>query len=83
MVIIYVVLSDPDVPVTPACEQFDVGTRKTLTATCNHHPRSAAERVYLPRSAGGIGLKQLIFFIEVSCPADVNVPSKQQEKLHK
>ena len=28
-------------------------------------------------------LKQLILFLEVSCPADVNVPSKQQEKLHK
>ena len=37
-------------------EQFDVSTRKTLTATCNHHPRSAVERLYLPRSAGGIGL---------------------------
>ena len=28
-------------------------------------------------------LKQLILFIEVLCPADVNVPSKEQEKLHK
>ena len=37
-------------------EQFDVSTRKTLTATCNHHPRSAVERLYLSRSVGGIGL---------------------------
>ena len=37
-------------------EQFDVSTRKILTATCNHHPCSAVERLYLPRSAGGIGL---------------------------
>ena len=37
-------------------EQFDVSTRKILTATCNHHPRSAVERLYLPQSAGGIGL---------------------------
>jgi len=37
-------------------EQFDVGTRKILTATNNHHPCSAVEHVYLPRSAGGIGL---------------------------
>ena len=36
--------------------QFDVSTRKILTATNNHHPRSAVERVYLPRSAGGIVL---------------------------
>ena len=28
-------------------EQFDVRTRKTLTATCNHHPRSAVERLHL------------------------------------
>ena len=27
--------------------------------------------------------KQLIQFIEVSCPADINVPSKEREKLHK
>ena len=37
-------------------QQFDVNTRKILTATNNHHPCSAVERVYLPRSAGGIGL---------------------------
>ena len=35
---------------------MDVQTRKLLTATCNHHPRSAVERLYIPRSAGGIGL---------------------------
>ena len=37
-------------------EQFNVSTRKILTATCNHHPRSAVERLYLPRTLGGIGL---------------------------
>ena len=37
-------------------EQFDVSTRKILTATCNHHPRGAVERLYLPRTLGGIGL---------------------------
>jgi len=35
---------------------IDVQTRKLLTATNNHHPRSAVERLYLPRSAGGLGL---------------------------
>ena len=29
-------------------EQFDVSTQKILTATCNHHPRGAVERLYLP-----------------------------------
>ena len=28
--------------------QMDIQTRKLLTATCNHHPRSAIERLYLP-----------------------------------
>jgi len=28
-------------------------------------------------------LEEKIYFIEVSCPADVNVPSKEHEKLHK
>ena len=37
-------------------EQFDVLTRKTLTSTLSHHPRSAVERLYLPRSAAGRGL---------------------------
>ena len=37
-------------------EQFDVTTRKTLTATCNHHPHSAVDHIYLPQFAGGIGL---------------------------
>ena len=36
--------------------QIDVQTRKLLTATCNHHPRSAVERLYLPRRFGGLGL---------------------------
>ena len=36
--------------------QFDVETRKLLTATCNHHSRSAVECLYLPQSAGGMGL---------------------------
>ena len=27
--------------------------------------------------------KQLIQFIEVFCPANINIPSKEQEKLHK
>ena len=36
--------------------QFDVLTRKTLTSTLSHHPRSAVERLYLPRSAAGRGL---------------------------
>jgi len=36
--------------------QIDVATRKLLSATCNHHPRSAVERHYLPRSASGLGL---------------------------
>ena len=40
-------------------QQFDVNTRKILTATNNHYPRSAVERVYLPRSAGGIGLMNI------------------------
>ena len=34
-------------------KKFDVSTRKTLTATCNHHPHSAVERLYLSLSAGG------------------------------
>ena len=37
-------------------QQFDVSTRRILSATNNHHPRSAIERIYLPRSAGGVGL---------------------------
>ena len=37
-------------------EQFNVSTRKILPATCNHHPRGAVERLYLPRILGGIGL---------------------------
>ena len=37
-------------------QQFDVKTTKILTATNNHHPCSVVERVYLPCSAGGIGL---------------------------
>ena len=36
--------------------QFDVKTGKLLTASNSHHPQSAVERLYLPRSAGGIGL---------------------------
>lgn len=28
-------------------------------------------------------LKQVILFIEVLCPADIDVSSKEQEKLHK
>ena len=36
--------------------QFDVETRKLLTATCNHHLRSAVEHLYLPWSAGGMDL---------------------------
>ena len=27
--------------------------------------------------------KQLMLFIKVSCPADINVPSKEWKKLHK
>ena len=37
-------------------QQFDVSTRRILSANNNHHPRSAIERIYLPRSAGGVGL---------------------------
>ena len=37
-------------------QQFDVSTRRILSATNNHHPRSAIERIYLPRSAGGVRL---------------------------
>ena len=37
-------------------QQSDVNTRKILTATNNHHPRSAVECVYLPHCGGGIGL---------------------------
>jgi len=36
--------------------QFDVETRKLMTVTCNHHPRSAVEHLYLPQSTGGMGL---------------------------
>ena len=36
--------------------QIDVKNRKLLTAAYSHHPRSAVERIYLPRSAGGVGL---------------------------
>ena len=28
--------------------EFDVKTRKLLTASCNHNPRSAVEHLYLP-----------------------------------
>ena len=47
--------------------QFDVETRKLMTATCNHHPRSAVERLYLPRNAGGMGLINVenLFFRKV------------------
>ena len=37
-------------------QHFDVLTRRVMRATCNHHPRSAVERLYLPRSEGGRGL---------------------------
>jgi len=36
--------------------QMDTQPRKVLSATYNHHPRSAVERVYLPRSAGGLSV---------------------------
>ena len=36
-------------------EQFDVMTRKTLTSTLSHHPRSAVERLYLQRGDVGRG----------------------------
>ena len=35
--------------------QFDVKTRKLLTAVYSHHPWSAVERIYLTQSAGGVG----------------------------
>ena len=37
-------------------QHFDIVTRRIMTSTCNHHPRSAVERLYLPRSGGGRGL---------------------------
>jgi len=36
--------------------QFDVESRKSMTATCNHHPCSTVECLYLPRSTGGMDL---------------------------
>jgi len=36
--------------------QFDVVVRKSLTEFNSHHPRSAIERLYLPRKSGGRGL---------------------------
>ena len=35
---------------------FDVLARKTMTSSNSHHPRSAVERLYLPRYMGGRGL---------------------------
>ena len=35
--------------------EFDVKTKKLLTASCNHTPRSAVEHLYLPRNASSIG----------------------------
>ena len=35
---------------------FDVLTRRIMTAANSHHPRSAIERLYLPRHMGGRGL---------------------------
>ena len=36
--------------------QFDVSVHKLLTSANSHHPRSAIERLYLPRKIGGRGL---------------------------
>jgi len=41
-------------------EQFDVRTRKTLTSTFNHHPRSAIEHLYLPHH-GLSNIKHLFY----------------------
>lgn len=35
--------------------QFDVMTRKQMMAAHNHHPCSAVEHLYLPRTTGGMG----------------------------
>ena len=35
---------------------MDIQTRKILTTTCNHHPRSAVEWLCLPQGIGGLGL---------------------------
>ena len=35
--------------------EFDVKTRKLLTASCNHNPRSAVEHLNLPRNVGSFG----------------------------
>jgi len=36
--------------------QFDVETRKLMTATYNHHTCSAVECLYLPQNTGGMSL---------------------------
>jgi len=37
-------------------EQFDVSSRRIMSSCSSHHPRSAVERLYLPRMDGGRGL---------------------------
>ena len=44
-----------DTWIKPEVAQFDVSTRRNLSATNNHHPRSAVEHVYLLHSAREIG----------------------------
>ena len=46
--------------------EFDVKTRKLLTASCNHNPRSAVEHLYLPRNAGAINVENL-FCVTIAC----------------
>jgi len=48
--------------------QFDVIVRKALTAANSHHPRSAIERLYLPRKLGGRGLLNIVSDVYFCCP---------------
>ena len=45
--------------------------------SASNYPNNCPDIVLFDYSA------RIIQFIEISCPADVNVPSKQHEKLHK
>jgi len=43
---------------------FDVLTRKIMTSSNSHHPRSAVERLYLPRYMGGRGLLNIEYMYQ-------------------